>query len=96
MLIGVLEAHLCLQGVTSLKAKRSIVKSMMGRIKSRFNVSMSEVDHQESKALAVIGAAIVSNDSQFLDQQMDSILNFMRNDGRFYLGKVEREIFSNA
>ncbi len=96
MLIGVLEAHLNLSGVTSLKAKRSIIKSLMGRINSRFNVSISEVDRQDSKSVAIIGLAIVSNDSRFLDQQMDTILNFMRNDGRFFQGQVEREIFSSA
>ncbi len=96
MLIGVLEAHLNLSGVMSLKAKRSIVKSLMGRIKSRFNVSISEVDHQDSKDVAVLGLTIVSNDRRFLDQQLDTILNFMRNDGRFFLGRVERETFSSA
>jgi uncharacterized protein YlxP (DUF503 family) len=94
MLIGVLNAQLSLQGVTSLKQKRSIVKSLMGRLKSRFNVSVSEIDHQDSKASAVIGIAVVGNDGRFLDQQLDTILNFMRRDGRFYLGQVEREIFS--
>ncbi len=96
MLIGVLEAHLNLSGVTSLKAKRSIIKSLMGRLKSRFNLSIAEVDHQDSKAMAVIGVAIVSNNTRFLDQQLDTILEFMRNDGRFYLGRVERETFSSA
>jgi uncharacterized protein YlxP (DUF503 family) len=96
MLICVLEAHLNLSGVTSLKAKRSIVKSLMGRIKSRFNVSISEVDHQDSKTVAVLGLAIVSNDARFLDRQLDTILEFMRNDGRFFLGRIERETFSSA
>ena len=35
----------------------------------------------------------ISNDSGFVDKQFDSILDFMRNDGRFYLGRVERESF---
>jgi uncharacterized protein YlxP (DUF503 family) len=42
----------------------------------------------------VIGIATVSNDSRFIDQQFDAIVGFMRNDGRFYLGQVERETFS--
>lgn len=83
-----------MQGLSSLKAKRSIVKSLIGRLKSRFNISVSEVDHQDSKSSAVIGIAIVCNDSRFIDQQLDSIINFMRNDGRFYLAQVERETFS--
>jgi uncharacterized protein YlxP (DUF503 family) len=94
MIVGVLTAHLSLHGVTSLKGKRSIVKSVIGRLKSRFNISISEVDHQDSKTSAVIGIAVVSNDSQFIDKQFDSIINFMSNDGRFFLSNVERETFS--
>ena len=86
-------AHLSLHGITSLKGKRSIVKSLIGRLKSRFNISISEVDHQDSKTIAVVGIAIVSNESAFIDRQFDAILDFMRNDGRFYLGQVERETF---
>jgi len=94
MIVGVITAHLSMQGVTSLKGKRSIVKSVIGRLKSRFNVSIAEVDHQDSKISAVIAMAIVSNEARFIDQQFDAIINFMRNDGRFYLGQVERETFS--
>jgi uncharacterized protein YlxP (DUF503 family) len=93
MIVGVMTAHLFLHGITSLKEKRSIVKSLIGRLKSRFNISIAEVDHQDNKNGAVIGISIVSNDNRFIDQQFDSILDFMRNDGRFYLGQVERETF---
>lgn len=94
MIIGVMKAQLHLQGVTSLKGKRSIVKSLLGRLKSRFNVSVSEVDHQDEKTHAVIGIAVVSNETRFIDQQFDAIVHFMQRDGRFYLGQVERETFS--
>ena len=94
MIVGVLTAHLSLQGITSLKGKRSIIKSLIGRLKSRFNISISEVDRQDNKALAIIGISIVGNDSHFIDQQFDTIIHFMRNDGRFYLSQVERETFS--
>jgi uncharacterized protein YlxP (DUF503 family) len=93
MIVGVMTAHLSLHGITSLKEKRSIVKSVIGRLKSRFNISISEVDHQDSKTIAVLGIAIVSNEARFIEKQFDSILDFMRNDGRFFLGQVERETF---
>jgi hypothetical protein len=93
MIIGVITAQLHLQGIGSLKEKRSIIKSLTERLKNRFNASIAEVDHNDSKISAVIGAAIISNDSRFIDQQFDSIINFMRNDGRFYLAQIEREIF---
>jgi hypothetical protein len=94
MLVGVMTAQMYMQGIASLKEKRTIVKGVIGRLKSRFNISIAEVDHQDSKTSAVLGIAVVSNDAQFIDQQLDAILRFMRNDGRFYLGQVEREVFS--
>ena len=93
MIVGVMTAQLSMQGITSLKAKRSIVKSLIGRLKSRFNISISEVDHQDSKSSAVVGISIVSNETRFIDKQFDAIITFMRNDGRFYLGQIERETF---
>ncbi|UCG57237.1 MAG: DUF503 domain-containing protein [Phycisphaerales bacterium] len=94
MLVGVMTAQLSMQGITSLKGKRSIVKSLIGRLKSRFNISIAEVDHQDTKSSAVVAIAIVSNDGRFIDQQFDAILKFMRNDGRFFLSQIERETFS--
>lgn len=89
MLVGTMTAQMYMHGIGSLKEKRSIVKSVIGRLQSRYNVSVSEVEHQDNKTIAVVG-----NDSQFIGQQLDAVLNFMRNDARFYLGQVDREIFS--
>ncbi|MFC1765216.1 DUF503 domain-containing protein [Planctomycetota bacterium] len=94
MVVGVLNATLILHGIGSLKEKRSIVKSLIGRLKSRFNVSVSEIDHQDSKRSAIIGIAVIGNDGSFIHEQLDTVLNFMQQDGRFYLGQVERELFN--
>jgi len=93
MIVGILTAQLNLHGVTSLKEKRSIVKSLIGRLQSRFNISVAEVDRQDSKQLAVIAIAIVSNETRYVNQQLDKIISFMHRDGRFYLGQIERETF---
>ena len=93
MIVGVITAQLHMQGIGSLKAKRSIVKSIIGRLKSRFNIAIAEVDHQDNKTSAVIAIAMVSNDSRFINQQFDAVIGFMQKDGRFYLGQIERETF---
>jgi uncharacterized protein YlxP (DUF503 family) len=92
MVVGVMTTQLRLHGIVSLKEKRSIVKSLIGRLKSRFNISASEVDHQDNKTSAVIGIAVVSNNGRFVNEQLDKIIEFMRRDGRFYLGAIEREV----
>ena len=82
-----------MQGITSLKEKRGIIKSLIGRLRSRFNISIAEVDHQDNKIYAILGMAVVSNDTRFITQQFDKIIDFMKEDRRFYLGQIEREIF---
>ena len=93
MLIGVMKINIHLQGIDSLKGKRSIVKSLIGHIKSRFNASVAEIDRQDEKTIAVIGLAVVSGSKQHVESQLETILNFVRGDGRFYIGQVQREIF---
>ncbi len=90
-----MKIHIHLHGIDSLKAKRRIVKSLIGRLKSRFNFSVAEIDAQDSKSLAVIGLTVVANEGPFIDKQMDAVINFAQKDGRFYLGKIDREIFSH-
>jgi uncharacterized protein len=95
MTVGLLTIIIHLHGIDSLKGKRKIIKSAVERLRSRFNASVSEVDAQDSKEVAVIGAAVVSNEGSFVDKQLDTIVNFIQNDGRFYVGKIEREIFAS-
>ena len=93
MVVALLSIELYIPGAQSLKDKRMVLRRVKDRI-SKFNVAVSEVEHQDSHTSAVLGIAVVSNERAFIDQQLDAILTFMRNDGRFYLGQVEREIFS--
>ena len=93
MIVGVMTAQISMPGVTSLKGKRSIVKSIIGRLKSRFNISISEVDQQDNRTIALLGMSIVCNEARFIDQQFDAILDFMRNDARFFITQIEREKF---
>ncbi len=94
MLVGTLTIRMNLHGVGSLKDKRKIVKSFIGRLASRFNFSVAEVGAHESKLMAIVGISMVSNDGVYIQQQFDKAINFAQKDGRFYLGKSEREMFS--
>ncbi len=95
MIIGVLTIYINLPGISSLKQKRSIVKSVVERLRNRFNFSVSEVEANDSKIQAVIGLAVVGKDSAFISKQMETVVNFVNADGRFFTGRIEREIFSS-
>ena len=92
MFTGLMTVHMHLHGLNSLKDKRSIVKSLIERLRSRFNVSVAEVDHNDSRSSAVIGLAVVSNDKAHAANQLDVIERFIRGDGRFGVGEIEKEV----
>lgn len=95
MIIGLLTIHLHLHGVASLKVKRGIVKSVVERLRNRFNASVAETAAQDSKRLAVIGVAVISNEGTHLNEQLDKIVNFVVNDGRTVVGQIHRETFTS-
>jgi len=61
MFIYCLELHLSLPA-HSLKEKRGIVKSILGRARNRFNLGCAEVDRQDNPTVAVLAFVTVSPD----------------------------------
>ncbi len=53
-----LELHIPASG--SLKAKRSVVKSLVARLRQELNCSVAEVGYQDLWQRAVLGVAVVS------------------------------------
>ena len=94
MTVGTLIIQIPLPGIGSLKDKRRIVKSLTERLQSRFNVSIAEIAAQDSHRIAVIGLAVVANEGAFVRRQLDTVLEFLRNDNRIVIGKIDREIFT--
>jgi uncharacterized protein YlxP (DUF503 family) len=61
MVIGACTIELHLPGNGSLKGKRSVLKSIISRLRREFNVSVAEVDLHDVWQSAVIGVVCVSN-----------------------------------
>lgn len=76
MVIGVLQMALRLPEVHSLKEKRWILKSLLTRIRNKFNVSVSEVDFQDSWQQASVAAAHVGSGRNHANRLLDQVLNF--------------------
>src|SRR5882762_4739540 len=77
MLVGVLRIVLSLPGNDSLKGKRSVVKKVLERAKSRFNVAAAEVDDMDAHRRATLGFVVVSNDAQHANSMIDTIRGFV-------------------
>lgn len=72
MFIHCLEIHLSLPS-RSLKEKRGIVKSILGRARNRFNAACAEVDRQDNATVAVLGFVTVSSDKNISRQTLEKV-----------------------
>lgn len=78
MVIGVVQAELAILDALSLKDKRRVIKSLKDRIAGRHNVSVAEVDRLESRQQAVLGVAMVANESRFVESCLHKIVDELR------------------
>ncbi|MCF8010532.1 MAG: DUF503 domain-containing protein [Clostridiales bacterium] len=85
MVVGVLTIEIHMGMENSLKGKRRILKSLIDRLKSKFNVSVSEVDKQDFWQVAVLGVSTVSNESAHAHKMMSKVINFIEMQGEIEL-----------
>lgn len=74
MIIGACQLTFHLPGNRTLKGKRQTVKRLCERIRSRFHVSVAEVDSVESHQRACLGIALVGSEVHILQSVLDRIV----------------------
>ncbi|MCX7912508.1 MAG: DUF503 domain-containing protein [Dehalococcoidales bacterium] len=77
MNIGVAKVSLRIPGNTSLKGKRQVVKSIIGRIRQRFEVAIAEVDDNDVWQIATIGICAISNDRRHANEVLSNVVGFI-------------------
>ena len=76
-IIGLCTLDLYLPGVSSLKEKRSILQSLLTRIRNTFNASVSEVGNQDVWQSAQIAFVVVTNATPHANQMVTQILSWI-------------------
>jgi uncharacterized protein YlxP (DUF503 family) len=62
-----------LEGCSSLKQKRAILRSLKDRLRGRHNVAVAETDYQDTWQRAEICAATVSNSRRRADEVLSRV-----------------------
>ena len=77
MVLGVIRLRLRMTHIHSLKEKRALIKSLISRIRNRFNVAVSEVDMHDSWHNSEIGICAVGNSEPVINSVLDKVLDFV-------------------
>lgn len=94
MVVGTLKIEFYLTDNRSLKGKRKVIRSMVDKVKSRFNVSIAEVGSNDMWQKIELGISAVGNDRRHIDSSLSHVLGYLES---LYLAQIvntEIEIFN--
>jgi hypothetical protein len=85
MVVGTLKIVLLVHDNRSLKGKRKIVRSMVDRVKNRFNVAVAEVGANDLWQRIELGVCTVGNDRRHVDASLTNVFSFLES---LYLAEI--------
>jgi uncharacterized protein YlxP (DUF503 family) len=96
MVIGVGIVDIFIIESRSLKEKRGVLRRIIKRTQSKFNIAIAEVGEQDSWKRARIGFSVVGNDRSFVNSMMDTIMRYIEELGLADIVNTDMEIISFA
>ena len=94
MVVGTLRIELILSDNHSLKGKRKVVRSMVDKVKAKFNVAIAEVGSNDKWQKIELGVSAVGNDRRHINSSLNNVLLFVES---LYLAQIvdsDMEIFN--
>lgn len=77
MIVGRCEAHLIFRPSSSLKDKRRAMKSILDRLRNRFNIAAAETGDLDDWKRATVGIACVSNNATHAREVLTEALRWI-------------------
>jgi uncharacterized protein len=77
MIVGLAAFECIIYDVHSLKEKRAVLQRVLTRLKQKFNVSVSEVDFQDSWQRSKIAIAVVASAHIPAQKELQNALKFV-------------------
>lgn len=90
MVVGILKMELHLIENRSLKGKRKVVRSIVDKVKSKYNVSVAEVGSNDKWQKIEIGISAVGNDRRHVDSSLNHVFGFVES---LYIAEIVKTEF---
>ena len=91
MKILIMKITLRASWVHSLKEKRMVVKSIVQKLKNKFNVSVCEIEEQDIHQTIVIGISAVCGNTKQVDSTMENIISYIEENTDAEIVSVDNE-----
>ncbi|MDY3367053.1 DUF503 domain-containing protein [Zhenhengia yiwuensis] len=95
MVVGLCKLKLYAPWVHSLKEKRAIVRSLVGKVRSKFCISISEVEALDMHQTVILGLSIVTNETKIADTLLNQVISYIQENTEAELLDIDREIITD-
>lgn len=85
MVIGCLQARLSIPSAQSLKDKRMVLRSLKDRMLNKMNVSVAEVDYQDSWKSCLLAVVTVAAEKDVVERRLAEVSEFIRSNPELVL-----------
>lgn len=92
MVLGTVTFDLEVTDAVTLKDKRRVVRSLLDRLRNRFNIAAAELDHLNSPRLAMIGVVTLANDGRFLHEVLSHVVTAVEDEHRVVILDMRTEV----
>ena len=93
MFVGLLVLELQLPGCDTLKEKRHRLKGVIERVRSKFNISASEVGRLDAHQSAQVAVSMVNSDRRLIEQVLSRVEEFFANGDGLIVSSSDTEWF---
>jgi hypothetical protein len=93
MVVASLTWELSLPGCSSLKEKRSVIRSLRDRLRDKFNVSVAETAFQDVHERAELTIALVASDGKMAESVLQKADQLVEEHGGAVITSVRRELY---
>lgn len=74
MPVGLLTLEIPVPYAHSLKEKRAVLQRLISRLRSKFNIAVAEMDHQDVWQRATLGIVTISGSQRLLESSLQEVL----------------------
>lgn len=76
-MIGYVDCECIIYDSQSLKDKRAVLQRVLTRVKQKYNVSISEIDFQDTWQRTKLGIVAISSKKVQTEKELQSVLHFI-------------------
>ena len=91
MVVGLLQIEVHVPNAHSLKDKRSVLKSLRDQLRGHFNVSVAEVDANDTWQRATVGVSAVGEGRDYVEGLLREVTEWLRRTRLVELIQVEED-----